>query len=455
MVSIELKGIITKVYGRNLFTYTLHDGNLATEFLCTQFFQPGESVNVLCRSEEKFGRTVLIAEKIEKCNDIYSEIEQKIGQNAKLFALLSDSELKIMGSDFEKIARKLYAAQQLERFIVVKFHGDADGISAALILKKFLKANYFQQNAAIYSVGDAIKDIEKIGQYFRPLLIMVDFGSGEDSSRGLALAKAGEIELISIDHHPPSEFSVLSFALSLNPWNAGYEDGSKYPTGFLCAMLANMFGIDSEGFEKIACAGDKSTILSISNEEKNKALVLDFAATYSGFGNGIDFYLQVLSKNELFNSMLMQANVKLEEADRILKNNIKSRSTQNIEIFWFNLDSVAEKKEFPNKGKITGRVFDLVNSNKPVAVIGISKKTLIFRFNDIAVSKGIRTDEIIKQMKNNFSDFIENGGGHAYAAALRIKDPTTYSNCLLKFPKFQEGFENIALEEIIKIITAY
>ncbi|MEW6529099.1 MAG: DHH family phosphoesterase [Candidatus Micrarchaeota archaeon] len=449
MVLIEVKGIITKVYGRDSFAYILHNGNAPVELTSTEFFQQGESVRALCRSEEKSGKTILIAEKIEKCNDIYFEIEEKLERSAKLSMSSSILNSKLSTPcfisnsnkyDIEKIARKLYAAQQLGRFIIVKFHGDADGIVGALILRKFLKANYFQQNSAIYSVENAIKDIEKTGQQFRPLLIMVDFGSGEDSSAALALAKAGGIELISIDHHPPNDVSTSHFTLSLNPWNSENVDGSEYPAGLLCAMLASMLGIESHGLEKIACAGDKSTVLPISDEDKNKALVLDFVATYSGFGNGIEFYSNVLSKSELFDSILAQANAKLEETDRILKKNIKCKSTQNIEIFLFNLDNIAEKNEFPNRGKITGRIFDLVNKEnkeKSVAVIGYSKKTLILRFNNSLVSKGVRANEIIRQMRNNFSDFIENGGGHARAAALRIK----------------EGFENVAIDEIIKMIT--
>lgn len=448
MISLELKGIITKVQGRDFFTYSLHDGTQQTEFSSRDFIQPGESVRVFCTAQEKFGKTHLVAEKITRTQDLYSEIEAKIASSANVRDIEGNETIRKMQADFEKIARKIHAAQQLNRHITVKFHGDADGISSALILRKFLKAYYHQQNSAIYAVGDAIRDMEKMGQHFKPLLIILDFGSGEDSKEGLKLAKAGGIEIVSIDHHPPSEFSVPSFALSINPWNVNNEtgnpeqetvDGSKYPAGYLCAQLAKQFGIESGELEKIACAGDKSQLIQYSQEEKDKALVLDFVATYSGFGNGIDFYSEVLSKKELFDSILLQANSKLEETDRLLKNSIKSKPTAKADVYWFNLDNIAEKREFPNKGKITGRVFELVKGEKPVAVIGFGKKTIIFRISDEAVNAGIRANEIILRMKDTFSDFVENGGGHARAAALRVK----------------EGFESAAIEEIIKMIEKY
>ena len=61
------------------------------------------------------------------------------------------------------------------------------------------------------------------------------------------------------------------------------------------------------------------------------------------------------------------------------------------------------------------------------------------RLNDAALLNGLRGNEIIAKMRERFSDFVENGGGHARAAALRIR----------------EGYENAAVEEIIKIVGEY
>lgn len=440
MIAVELEGIITRVCGRDLFTYTLHDGKRSAEFAGREFFQPGESVRASCSSQELFGKPAMVAEKMEKIGDLYDEIERKVSESAKLDELKNfDETIGKMKDDFEKIAGKIYAAQQLGRFVTVRFHGDADGISSALILKKFLRANYIQQNSAVYSVGDAIRDLEKMGQQFKPLLIFVDLGSGEDSEQGLGLLKAGGIEIMGIDHHPPAEGTKGDFSMSLNSWNAGVEDGSKYPAGFLCSMLAGMFGVESNGLEKIACAGDKSGILQISEEDEERALVLDFVAAYSGHGNSADIYSGILSNKTLFDSMLLQANAKMEETDALVRKNMKKIRAGGVEICTLNLDNIAEKREFPGKGKITGRMLDLVGGKTPMVAIGYAKKSVIFRLNDEAVSNGIKANGIIEKMKQNFSDFVENGGGHARAAALRIK----------------EGFENAAMEEIIKIIESW
>ncbi|VVB97965.1 Uncharacterised protein [uncultured archaeon] len=438
MVFVELKGVVTRILGRDSFTCTLHDGTRATEFTSRQFVQPGESVRVACNSEERAGKAVLVAERVEKIPDMYAEVESRLCESAQLREIVPfDAAVEALMPDFKTVAGKLQAAQQLGRYITVKFHGDADGVCSALILRKFLRANYMQQNSAIYAVGDAIRDMERMTQHFRPLLVLLDFGSGQDSAEGVRLAKAAGIEILSIDHHPPG--AAPGPVKGVNPWNVpGIEDGSKYPAGFLCSALASLLGTDSGGLEKIACAGDKSSIIPVSKQDRERALALDFVASYSGFGNGIDFYAEVLANTELFDSILLQANSKLEEADLLIRGAIKSRRAGKAEVYWLNLDSIAEKKEFPNRGKITSRAFELVNNpEKPIAVIGYSKRTLVFRFNDAAVSAGIRADAIIRAMKGNFSDFVDNGGGHARAAALRIA----------------EGFESAAIEEIIKIIA--
>lgn len=430
---VELKGIITKVYGRELFTYSLHDGERASEFTSKVFLQPGESIKASCEVQEKSGKTTLIARNIEKLPDIYPEIENKIMKLSALKPARLENEMEKLRSEFEKVARKIYAANVLGRFVSVKFHGDADGISSALILRKFLKAWYSQQNSAIYSVADALRDMERMDQQFKPLLVLLDFGSGEDSTQGLELAKAAGIEIISIDHHPPC-FNISE--TSINPWNAGIDDGSKYPTGYLCAQLAKFFNVDSEGYERIACAGDKSYVLLISKEDNEKALVLDFVATYAGFGNGIEFYSKVLSNKWLFNSILLQANAKMEELDIILEKNVKRIDGPKATVYLLNLDRVSEKREFPRKGKITSRLFEKVNKNQSVVIIGYGKRSMIFRLNDAALANGLRADELIKKMRAQFADFVDNGGGHSRAAALRIK----------------EGFENAAVEEIVKMI---
>ena len=96
----------------------------------------------------------------------------------------------------------MMAAKRLGRAVLLRFHGDADGIAGAFAISRVLSCRASQQNSATYTVRDALRDIAGIGQESRPLAIMLDFGSGENCAEGLALLRAAGIEIIVIDHHP-------------------------------------------------------------------------------------------------------------------------------------------------------------------------------------------------------------------------------------------------------------
>ncbi|MBU0586193.1 hypothetical protein KJ780_01645 [Candidatus Micrarchaeota archaeon] len=418
-------GVIIRVRGKGPFEYLLHDGMNRIEFKHPSFFHKGSSIQL-----DLSKKTVTVKE----IPDIFQEVESKIEQNLKLKRI----EVKYGSAELEAVSRRLFSAQELQRAIYVKFHGDADGISGALILNKFLPGFFMKQGAAVYSVGDAMRDMERMSQEYKPLLILVDTGSGQDSHAAISLMKSAGIEVLSIDHHPIYAKSKPIFSKIANPWNTDVDDPSSYPAGYLCAKIATMLGIESDGLERIACAGDKSQVLKLSKDDEKKALVLDFAATYSAFGSGLDFYSNLLANKQLLDSVLLQAEAKLEETKGKLKGIMKEQKTKKALLYTFNLDSIAERREFPTKGKITGVAFDIVNKNKAILVIGWGKKSIIFRMNDVAVKKGLGADQIIKHIKSSLVDFVENGGGHARAAALRIR----------------EGYENIALQEIIAYLNS-
>lgn len=443
---VKLQGLIIKmrnVRDTGLFVYTLHNGKNELNFLSKDFFLIGESIEVFCMKKGKD----LAAQKIEKIPDMYPKIEAKLMANIKFkktwFFDSNLNTLKKIKNDFEKIAKKLFAANLLRRFIVVKFHNDADGISSALILKSFLNAQYLQQNSVVYTMQNGLGDVEKMSQEFKPLLVLLDFGTNEESIKGLELAKKAGIEIISIDHHPFNSDKPVFLELSLNPWKSkSIEDWdySKYTTGFLCSVIAKMLGLKTKGFEKIACAGDRSGLLKLLRQDKEKALALDFAAVYYNNKKQLDFYSNILSKKEFYTSLVLEAQNKLEALDSALKKTISRKSTEKIEICWFSFDNFIREKEFPTRSNLIGRVLDIVSSTsskkKPIVIIGYGKKLILLRLNEFAALNKIKANKILQCLRSGFSEFIENGGGHRCAAALRVK----------------QGFEKILVKEIIKII---
>jgi len=357
--------------------------------------------------------------------------------SAGLRPLVDDGVSRRLAPKFRELADRLRKAREGNRFVLLRFHHDADGISGAFALSEALRFSAHQQNSAAYSVKDAIRDLSNISHEDDPLVILLDFGMNAQSMEGLKLLRAAGVELILIDHHPPSRDAAAIADFFITPWE--FSDGldvSCYVAGYLAAEIAREMGADCEAYAKIACAGDKSTILETGDRERKSALVLDYLAANSGFGNNLRFYKNVLSNRELFDSMFMQADEKIEEAaDKAMKA-MKERLVREIAVYSIDLEKVVVKGEFPNRSKVATRVFERLKRDAPLVVLGVGERTVIMRVNDAGCTKGIRADLIAKNILETMPDFAESGGGHGKAGAIRVK----------------KGFTGAVVEEIIKII---
>ena len=240
--------------------------------------------------------------------------------------LVTDEVMEALKPRIAEAAQKILAAKKLNRFILLRFHGDADGVSGAMALTKLCRMYAIQQNSAVYSVKDAMKDLAQIHYETMPLVILLDFGSSDESTEGIQLLKASGAEILVIDHHPCGGKIKQNANLFVSPWvvesdakletqNQTQEtvDPSQYPAGYLATEIARAGGLNNEIVEplaRISCAGDKSSIIIVSDTDKERALVLDYMASYSGFGNNLEFYENIMKKPELFQSMLLQAREK-------------------------------------------------------------------------------------------------------------------------------------------------
>lgn len=329
----------------------------------------------------------------------------------------------------KEMCEQLKKAKKDGRFILLKFHNDADGISGALALTKMIRCRAYQQNGAIYTVKDAFRDLHILGNECKPLVVFLDFGMNKESEEGLKYLKAAAVDVIVIDHHKPTTDIQKIADLSVNPWE--FQDQiqdvnpSIYVAGYLAVELARLCGLESEKaleYARIACAGDKSNLLQINEKDKEGALVLDYLAMNSSFGNNLEFYKNVMNKKELFQSISRQAQEKVSEAVNVLLRSDNKREANGITIYSFDIEKVIEKGEFPNRSKVTTGVFEhLNNEEEPIVVFGCGDKVLIMRANQKAVENGVDLAAIAKEMNEVMKDFVISGGGHMKAAAIRIR----------------------------------
>ncbi len=425
---VSLEGVISNsAFYKGKYHHKFTDGISVVELLYNFPLDPGSIVKITGTVVNDFGSLKITVKDLKSLSaENYSKIQELAENSIQLKAidfLVQDSTMDKMKDTLISISKKLKASKILGRKVLVKFHNDGDGISGALSLQSFLKASFDQQKSAIYEVRDAIKDLNKLTNSNHPILVLVDFGSSIENKDGLALLKAGGVDVIIIDHHPPSEDLKQYLSVFLNPWFFDNSDNSsKYAAGYLCAEIARMFGKDCKNYAKISLCSDKSELLEISQEEKETSIVLNYAAAYSSYSSNLDFYSNLLSNDVLFQSILYQAQEKIDQLISLSKKHLKKKQIGKFHLFTINLGSLIKRYEFPGLGKSATQIFEaLLPQDKPALLICYGPRTLVFRINNIAVKEGADSLEIISHIKKVMAEIVESGGGHTRAAALRVK----------------------------------
>ncbi|MDD2655310.1 MAG: DHH family phosphoesterase [Candidatus ainarchaeum sp.] len=428
--------------GRDGTIYMLTDGEADVEMHSREFYKIGDAYFVGGTVEGGHGLFVLKPDRMERKQEAYASVLRKAEENSRVRheKFLADGLMEKLRPRIELAAKKLIAAKKLGRSILLKFHNDADGVAGALALTKVLgNVQSHQQNSALYRVADAMRDVNVIRYERSPLVVIVDCGSGGESREGLQILKAGGAEVMLIDHHPPEKGVEAICPAFLSPWAVSEEEeASTYPAGYLCCEVARACGEGGmEELAKIACAGDKSGIMPVSDADREKALVIDYMATYAEFGNRLEFYEHAMGDKELYASILFQARERMERVKEEVGKMMKKRIEGPVAVYTVDFDKVSAR-EFPGKGKLTSRAFELVMHEGPVVVLGVWEGGISFRINEDAVLRGMNASSIIEAVKAKMGSFIESGGGHGRAASLRIK----------------RGYTKEVLEEVVNQLQA-
>ncbi len=421
--------------------YTLTDGEAEVEMRSHEFYKRGTPLFVSGTIANEGGFFLLRPDRVEPRQGAYATVlraaEESAGPRQERF--LVDGLMETLRPRINAAAKKLMAARKAGRFVLVKFHNDADGVAGALALARVLRAETHQQNSALYRVADAMRDVNVVRYERSPLVVFVDCGSGEESREGLQLLGAGGAEIMIIDHHPPFGGVEGLCSVFLSPWAVSAEESaSTYPAGYLCVEMARACGAEGlEHLAKIACAGDKSGIMPVSDEDREKALAIDYMATYAEFGNRLEFYEHALGDRELYSSILFQAKERMERVKEEVGRLMKKRIEGPVAVYIADFDK-ASAREFPGRGKLTSRAFELVMHGGPAVVLGVWEGGISFRVNEEAALMGMNATKAISAVKERMGSFIESGGGHGRAASLRIK----------------RGFTKEVLEEVVAQLQA-
>jgi RecJ-like exonuclease len=410
-MEIELNAIVLRTgAGRHSIT----DG------ACEYTLQSGERFNRLdaLHITGEISDNVIVPSKIEKLgNPTLAEAVGMLGiKIGEWNPTVKSPVLEKCRPAIEKTAMALKLISIMGPKATMRFHGDADGISAALSVSPFVPGLRMQQNSAVYGNRDAFGDIAQLKFEAFPTLVLLDCCTNDESMEALDLAKSAGINILAIDHHPCSQ-ALGGMGIVLNPWLYDpEEDASKFTAGYLAYEAVKLLGHDASGTVGISLAGDKSSIMPISEKDRERALVFDFVASYSSFSNRLEFYKDLMGDNALYQSILAKAKEHLENVSAAISQNMKRETLENgITLITVNLDRAAKRSEFPGRGKMTTRAYEMAG-NEDVVVIGYSEKSLILRVGHMAYERGVRANGLVKALVSEYRD-NSSGGGHARAAA--------------------------------------
>ncbi|NPA21983.1 MAG: hypothetical protein GXN92_00145 [Candidatus Micrarchaeota archaeon] len=237
----------------------------------------------------------------------------------------------------------------------------------------------------------------------KPFLVLVDFGGNEGSEEALKLIEKANIPYQVIDHHPYETTNPSIF----NSWK--YDKTGQYTAGYLACEIARMLNRDVESMINVGLAGDKSTIAPITEEDREKALVIDYLTTYT---NDINFIIMMLDKPELYQEFRAQAKQKLEEIHDLL-GELEYIPIGDIKLYLINIDDIIKRTEFQSSGKIAS--FLLEREGPDAVVIAQTRNIFVMRVGEGAYKKGVNTKKILDYFKD-----IGSGGGHEKAGAMRV-----------------------------------
>jgi len=370
--------------------------------------------------------------------------------------LPDDKVLTAMGKDFEKAADVIRDHIARRTPVIIRYHGDCDGICAALSVYMSIKGlvgesewpEYrkkmlvFMNHSAIYSIAGVLDDMELVRHMqspAQPLAILLDFAVNSESIESLKTLKKANFDILIADHHPPEAEAENIATLLVSPWLHG--GNSDYAAGLIAGEIArklNPFDGISE-LEKTALIGDRSK-LPITQEEqlKHKALVLDFMSSNSDFAESLEAYYSVLKDDKKTDLLYKTAMKKIEDVRKQALNYSKLKELDNgFRVVLVRLEKV-KIRDFPPKGRICGEVHDEFSKkiDAPLVTVAYGDRAMHIRANSEARKAGFNANPLIGALKNEFRNGIESGGGHDVAAGIRIKT----------------GFQRMVLDELVKKI---
>ena len=370
-----------------------------------------------------------------------AKVSEYLERNSKPLSfnpLVGDAVMKALSPKIAECAR--FLKRRLLEFqpVMLRYHGDADGVCSAILvvsaLKKFLSSrgisteeNRFlltttQTDSAIYSQRDLAMDVEKAALLpKKPVMVFLDHSANQESFEQVKTLRESGHEVVIVDHHPPSPGIAGAVTHFVSPFLAG---GSAHHTaGLLCFDLANAIaGGADERLAQVSMQGDKS--IFAKPEPLKEPRVIDYLAAYND-PESPEFYAAVLSDPKKVDYYFEEANNRVKRALAASKPFVKQKNVGAALLVTVKLDKFCKKGEYPPKGSVLNEIHreaSEASGGAATVSIGTGGDSITFRANHAAFEAGFKASQLILLLKQEFPYAVVSGGGHDVAASMRVRE---------------------------------
>lgn len=347
--------------------------------------------------------------------------------------LVNHEVTESLKQEFEKAKNLIIKSINERRQIILRHDTDCDGYGGGIALEKAIlqlikeKQNptnfrfYFRRipsRSPFYNNTDASRDVQAIldSERFgkeKPLIILVDFGSGMENETSIEKIKLLGSKVIVVDHHVIAK--GIKPSIMINPHSKG--KGSEFCSAMLACELSNSLR-KNEDLRRIAAISgitDKCPEEIIKKyypgnlEELEKtARVIDYEISAVKYFEGQNTVDKLFSESSLTKELVELLYPKIQELRKEQLETLKKHHEKKGNKIFVDLEKYCSR-EYPSTGRSIGMLYD--HFKKKYSVYGIGPEFIIIRTND-SVSK------LIEKLRNKFPHAMISGGGHEKAGAI-------------------------------------
>jgi RecJ-like exonuclease len=318
--------------------------------------------------------------------------------------------------------------------MIVRFHGDGDGVAGAMALYRALNGVVasglsserqvsWQLNKDVVYSREAFYSDRLLFASFRsaekPLLVIIDFGTHIDSNDAIAMAEKS-CDVVWIDHHTlPEAFDPGKRSIYINPFNYGSD--SRLSAGLTASVIGEIIGADCADLMEAALISDHSACADYANLKARKAaLVIDYMITRrDSDASSLRKIEAVVGDRQKLEETYAKVGGMLDEAIGIgAKVARKYRTAAGIEIYVVDFRKVKDG-DYPPPGRFASELQYHIESltGKP-AITAVYYSSYISVRVSKSVSKSVGLIGIIEKIKEDTLGAV-GGGGHMEAASLK------------------------------------